>query len=208
MYFDGVIYFIPLVNCDGVKLVLDGEGGFKTKTKSFLSTTNKANNYQLFKSNINGVDLNTNFDANWGSGKYNIVTPNYQNYIGPYPHSEPETKALVDFTQKIKPDMTISYHLKGEVIYYGFLGQDKQTLLRDYNIAKALSNLTGYQPILTKNSSGGYKDYCTTYLNIPAFTIEVGSDKLSHPLPLTSLKDIINKNLEVPLVALKQLEKL
>ena len=207
-HFNGVIYFVPLVNVDGVKVVKEGINSFKPQIKQRLCNIIGDNNYKLFKSNINGVDLNTNFDANWSNGKHNIKQPYFQNYIGPYPHSEPETQALVNLTKQIKPDMTISYHLKGEVVYYGFLGQTTAQQNLDKHLANIICKHTGYRAVLTKNSCGGYKDYCTTYYNIPAVTIEVGSDEFKHPFPDNQLQDIIDKNLQVPLVALKFLEKI
>jgi hypothetical protein len=47
---------------------------------------------------------------------------------------------------------------------------------------------------MAKGSAGGYKDWCVEKLGIPAFTVEVGKDELSHPLGEETLQDIIEKN--------------
>lgn len=172
----GTVYFLPLTNPDGVKIAL---------------SENK-----LFKANARGVDLNVNFDAKWGTGESNKLVKGDSDYIGEYPFSEPETRALRDFTLRVKPNITLSYHSKGEEIYYEFF-QDKKRKKRDYKIAKKLAKVTGYAIKPTKNSAGGYKDWCIETLKIPAFTIEVGRDNLSHPIGYKYLDEIYEKNKDV-----------
>ncbi len=164
----GTVYFIPAVNPDGIII---------------------SNNYKpLYKANANGVDLNVNFDARWGEGEQNKKEKGDENFIGKKPFSEPETIALRDFTLTVKPTATLSYHAKGEEIYY----DDK-----DLELAKKLALQTGYDIKKTPNSAGGYKDWCVEKLNITAFTIEVGSDQLSHPIKKEHLQSIYNKNKDI-----------
>ena len=172
----GCVYFIPMMNPDGVEISL--------KSKP------------LYKANAKGVDLNVNFDANWGSGRYNTTHSGSQNYIGKYPFSEPETIALRDFTYKINPNVTISYHSKGEEIYWEFFQHNNQRQ-RDYALAVSLQKGTGYTIKSTPDSAGGYKDWCIKTLGIPAFTIEVGSDKLKHPINKKHLPQIYKANKSV-----------
>ena len=145
---NGSVYFIPMVNIDGVEICL-------TKDK-------------LYKANANGVDLNVNFEARWGLGAQNVFTKGAKNYVGKSPFSESETKALRDFTLIVNPNLTISYHSKGEEIYWEFF-QPKENLQRDFKIAKKASEITGYPLKRTPNSSGGYKDWCIEKLLIPAY---------------------------------------
>ena len=172
----GTVYFIPMLNPDGVKIAL---------TKN-----------PLYKANGRGVDLNVNFDANWAKGAKNCFTKGAENFVGKYPFSEPESRAIRDFTLKIKPDMTVSYHSKGEEIYYQFF-QNKRAEKRDYNLAKEISRVTGYKIKDTPFSCGGYKDWCIQKLKIPAVTIEVGDDNLVHPLKKECAKEIFDKNRQV-----------
>ncbi len=172
----GTVYFIPMLNPDGVSISL--------------------NKNPLYKANANGVDLNVNFDADWGSGALNVRVPSSENYIGKHPFSEPETIALRDFTLKVAPTMTVSYHSKGEEIYWYF-NQPLSTRERDIRIATAVSKATGYPLVLTPRSAGGYKDWCIKKLSIPALTIEVGSDNLTHPIKKQSLGEIYQKNKDV-----------
>lgn len=130
----------------------------------------------LWKANARGVDLNCNFDADWGSGRLNTRMRGGENCIGDFPFSETETAALRDFTLKVRPYVTLSFHTKGEEIYWQFNGRG------DKRGADILAEATGYRPKLIYGSAGGYKDWCIQKLHIPAYTIECGSDKLSHPV--------------------------
>ena len=169
----GTVYFLPMTNPDGVSIAL--------------------NKKPLYKANGRGVDLNVNFDARWGCGEKNVCVVNDENYIGEKPFSEPESVALKDFTLKIKPNATISYHAKGEEIYWEFYQRGKRRL-RDLALANQVALKTGYSVKRTPNSCGGYKDWCVQKLKIPALTIEVGNDLLNHPLGEQHLDDIFEKN--------------
>lgn len=168
----GTVYFIPLLNPDGVYIA--------------------QHESPLYKANAREVDLNVNFDARWGKGEKNQFERSSENFVGEYPFSEPETQALRDFTIKINPSLTISYHAKGEEIYYEFF-QDEVRKMRDYNLAKIVADSTNYKIKSTPNSCGGYKDWCIEQLKIPALTIEVGSDNLSHPIGKKHLAKIFNR---------------
>ena len=201
---EGGIYFIFLTNPDGAEIALDGIAQIPCEiTRQYLTLGNNGrDDFSTFKANVNLVDLNTNFDADWGEGGQNIFCPNAENFVGFYPNSEREVQNLINFTQRIKPSLTISYHSKGEVIYYGFEGESEQNIVRDRAIGEQLSTLTGYPLIFTENSTGGYKDWCIKNLQIPAYTIEVGSNSLSHPIGEENLPEIFEQNKDVPLLAL------
>ena len=92
--------------------------------------------------------------------------------------------------------MTVSYHCKGEEIYYEFY-QCQKDLIRDRVLAKKVAKVTGYALKSTPNSAGGYKDWCIEKLKIPALTIEVASDNLVHPILKRHLRSIYKKNKRV-----------
>ncbi len=155
-------WIIPLVNPDGAVI---------SQTVS-----------PLWKANARGVDLNCNFDADWGSGRLNTRTRGAENCIGDYPLSECESSALARFTLRVKPYVTLSFHTKGAEIYWEFNGGG------DERGAELISSFTGYTHKKIYGSAGGYKDWCIQKLGIPAYTVECGDDSLVHPI--TSLKDI------------------
>ncbi len=202
---NGGIYFVFLTNPDGAEIVLDGIDSVPCDiTKQYLTLANGGFNFSQYKANINLVDLNTNFDADWGEGAQNVRCPATEDFIGFYPNSEREVQSLIDFTRQVRPSLTISYHSKGEVIFYGFTGQTEQDIERDRAIGEQLSETTGYPLIFTENSTGGYKDWCIRNLKIPSYTIEVGDENLPHPIGEENLPEIFEQNKDVPLVALNQ----
>lgn len=195
---DGGIYFVPMTNPDGVRLCQEGVGFVTDKQrKSNLLTINGSSDFSLWKANADGVDLNVNFDARWGEGAQNGYFKSAQNYVGKCPFSAAETRALKEFTERIKPIVTLSYHLKGEEIYWDFR-QTSHRRYRDKRYAEAISKYTGYPIVDLKGSVGGYKDWCIEKLKIPAYTIEVGNDSFSHPFPYSQLSVIVKQNLDLP----------
>lgn len=200
---DGGIYFVPMINPDGNMICDSGTaaiGNIDAATVSELHQILQTEDKSLYKANARLVDLNTNFDANWGSGKSNTFSPSSENYVGNAAFSESETRALADFTLKVLPKATISYHCKGREIYYEFF-QSKRDKRRDRAIAEFINEKLGYKIVGGDlGSSGGYKDWCIQKLQIPSFTIEVGCDELTHPITDYSLaNDDIEANLDLPL---------
>ena len=193
--FKGSFWLVPLVNPDGALLSQKGLTSVRRQSdcERLLSFNGGDENFSLWKANGRGVDLNVNFDARWGTGLKNVLNAGAENYIGKTPFSEPETRALKKFTEKIKPDYTVSYHTKGEEIYWYFY-QSMRICSRDKSLASALSRTTGYPLSYAKGSAGGYKDWCIQKLRIPSFTIEAGDDKFCHPLKEEALNDILEKN--------------
>ena len=188
----GSVWLLPLTNPDGALL---SQRGVQTAAKGWQTALLRYNgggqDFSLWKANGRGVDLNVNFPAKWGQGVKNTRVPGGENYIGTAPLSEPETLALQAFTLEIKPDYTLSYHTKGEEIYWYFYQPEKE---RDRALGEVLSKSTGYPLADAYGSAGGYKDWCIQELRIPAFTVEVGKDVFSHPLGDSALEDILRHN--------------
>lgn len=191
----GSCWFLPLVNPDGALLSEVGVSSAPEEMKDRLLQWNGGENFSLWKANGRGVDLNVNFPARWGTGRKNVRTAGSENYVGESPCSEIETRALCRFTEEVRPDYTVSYHAKGEEIYWRFY-QPPQFEKRDLHLAETLSACTGYPLKETEGSVGGYKDWCIERLKIPAFTIEVGREEFSHPLGEDALEDIMMKNID------------
>lgn len=196
----GGIYFVPTVNPDGMRLCQEGVGFVEDKERksNLLAINGRNTDFSLWKANADGVDLNVNFDAEWGTGKSNVFCKSSENYVGKSPFSAAESRALAEFTRLVDPIVTLSYHLKGEEIYWYF-GQSGDNLVRDEKLAQAVARHTGYRLVGdTRGSAGGYKDWCVQCLGIPSFTIEVGNDKFPHPFPYGELRNILTQNEDLP----------
>lgn len=174
------VYFVLCSNPDGVAVVLDGFSALKDEQRKFCEK--QGFDHRLFKANANLVDLNTNFDVLWGQGKANLTYPNFENYVGKSPESEAEVQILTQFTKIVRPKLTLSYHTKGEVVYYGFDTQSEKSLRRDEAIGEKIAKTLGFELSRSFFSCGGYKDWVCDKLDIPSYTIEFGNDNLSHPL--------------------------
>ena len=192
----GGVWILPLMNPDGALLVQEGIESVSFERRELLFSLNRSDDFSLWKANAEGVDLNLNFPARWGRGRGNVTYPAPHGYIGEASLSAPESSALALFTEEVRPDYTLSWHTKGEEIYWRF-HQPPVRAMRDRRLAKIISRETGYPLKETPFSAGGYKDWCVEALKIPAFTIEVGADDRAHPLGFEDLPDIIAKNIDV-----------
>lgn len=201
----GGIYFVPMVNIDGVMLCEFGLAEIPQSRRQFLLDVNGGSeNFSLWKANINAVDLNTNFPARWGTGVQNVFAPAPSDYVGPYPASEPETQALMNATTRIYPQITISYHARGREIYWEFY-QPEPNLSRDRRIGEVFSELTTYTLIDgTMGSAGGYKDWCIQDFYIPAYTFEIVDASYPYPIDYIALEEEFELNKLVPITALNQ----
>lgn len=190
----GGVWFVPLANPDGALLCTEGIASVQIKwRRQFLLRINGGEDFSMWKANAEAVDLNVNFDARWGTGARNVTRPSPENYVGIRPFCAPESLALKDFTYAVNPAYTLSWHTKGEEIYWRF-HQPPLRALRDKKLAGLLSESTGYPLKEAPRSAGGYKDWCVEKLKIPAFTIEAGSDALSYPLGFQALGGLLRKN--------------
>lgn len=189
----GGAWILPLTDPDGALLSRVGITSLSEGRRALaLSLNKKSYDFSLWKANAEGVDLNVNFDARWGTGVSNITTPAPENYIGTAPLSAPESRALWSFTEEVSPAATVSWHTKGEEIYWRF-HQPPLRSRRDRRLAEVLSAVTGYPLGEAKGSAGGYKDMCIERLKIPAFTVECGRAQLRHPLGEEQAGEIIEK---------------
>jgi hypothetical protein len=197
------IYFVPMLNPDGNEILRRGALALGRLDRKPIEEILRGKNPMLYKANGNGVDLNVNFDAGFGTGKQNVFKIDTENYVGERPFSEPETRAIRDFTLAVEPVSTVSYHATGREIYYEFY-QDGESLKRDLSVAEALNQKLGYKIVPSDGTSaGGYKDWCVSALSIPSFTIELVDGGFTHPFLNYSLaKEDVERNLDLPFVLL------
>lgn len=87
-----------------------------------------------------------------------FVSPAPRDYVGLYPLSTPEAKAVYNFTLSHNFRLILAYHSQGEVIYWKF--QDYLPYRSKY-IGKQFEKASGYLLDLTppESSWAGYKDW-------------------------------------------------
>jgi g-D-glutamyl-meso-diaminopimelate peptidase len=156
----------------------------------------------VWKANIRGTDLNLNYPAGW-QNEHNlelqegITGPAPRDYGGPYPLSEPETNAMVNFTRQHSFRLVIAYHTQGNVIYYQFENMQPP---ESTTIAQLFSRVSGYTIASNPGeaSYAGYKDWFIQDFGRPGFTIEVGLG--ANPVSITQFPDIYRQNEEILLL--------
>lgn len=188
----GGAYFVPLVNPDGAAFFESGT----TFGKALL--IRNAHMHKSWKANADGIDLNCNFDANFGSGDMQTKSgPAAHGYVGEYPLCAIESRALCDFTLSVMPAATVSYHCMGGELYWQFF-QDEKRRERNSMFASAIASHIGVKKVDGElNSAGGYKDYCVQKLKIPAFTIEL-IKRGTHPFFPSDYAADIQANADLP----------
>lgn len=177
------IHFVPMVDPDGIALVQGGVDALQTNEAkaSFWNiaqmdgATDLDKYVRTWKNNMEGVNLNRNFDANWEATPSKVGHPSSMNYKGSSAESEVESKALADLTRALMPDRTISYHTQGRVIYWYF-GETGNYKNEGYNLASIVHNNTDYDISNTwaERDAAGFKDWAVQKLDIPSVTIECG----------------------------------
>ncbi len=196
----------PMINPDGVSLAIRGlSEKLPPITKTRLKDYNGGRtDFSGWQANLHGVDLNHNYDAAFQKGVFaqhqlKIFGPGPTRYSGPEPESEPETKALADFTRQFRPNVAVAYHTQGRVIYYDFESLATEQAKR---MAQRLAEIGSYSLDETEGmaSYSGYKDWVIQEFGIPAFTIEAGLGE--NPLSLAQFEEIYLDNLPMLLYLL------
>ena len=198
------IYIMPMVNPDGVDLVLEGLKRNNPYYNQLLVWNDTGLPFsQVWKANIRGVDLNRNYPASWEEAKaqepaLGIDGPGPTRYGGPRPLSEPETQAVVNFTRQHNFKLVIAYHTQGRVIYWLYKGIRPPRALE---IARLFSNVSGYAiaDVPYAAAYAGYKDWFVEQYRRPGYTFEVGIGR--DPVPITQFSTIYRENEEVMLLA-------
>lgn len=202
------LYTVPLVNPDGVDLVT----GALDRGEYYYDAVRISENYPSisfpdgWKANILGTDLNLNYPANWKRArelKYEqgFDSPAPRDFVGESPLSEPESKAIYDFTLEHNFRLILAYHTQGEIIFWKYLDYEPP---RAEEIGSIMSQRSGYSLEITPefSSYAGYKDWFIQTYNLPGYTIEAGLGE--NPLPITQFDKIYRDNIGILVTGLTE----
>lgn len=198
LYMQTNLSIVPMVNPDGVDLVLNGPPANETIQKKLIGWNNGRTDFSGWKANMNGVDLNDQFPAEWElERERNRKTPGPRDYGGERPLSEPESIAMAKLTKEMNFARVLALHTQGQEIYWGFQGlepPESEPLVNEF------ARVSGYKPVQTIDSYAGYKDWFIQDWRRPGYTVELGLG--TNPLPITQFDEIYEEMLGIFLVAL------
>jgi g-D-glutamyl-meso-diaminopimelate peptidase len=194
------LWFVPILNPDGIELVLEGLTKGHPLTKQLLEWNNNSHDFSNWKANIHGVDLNDQFPAHWEEERLrrNVSMPGPMNYSGDSPLCEPEAIAIANFTLKHSFALALSLHTQGEEIYWNYRGYEPMDA---WEIADKFAKGSGYRAVHLTDSDAGYKDWFIEHFRRPGFTIEAGYGV--NPLPLEQFDDIYEKASKILLLGIE-----
>ena len=178
------VLIVPMVNPDGVEIAVNGIDPKNPFHRDIIENTGIIDFKNIWQANSFGVDINHNFDADWSS-IHNSPAPT--KYGGPYPESEPETRAVVNLLRKTEPELFIAFHSQGKEIYYDFNGMENKLAKENAEYVAKKCGYTAATPTGTA-SFGGAKDWYIKEYHKQAFTVELGFGK--NPLPHSQLEEM------------------
>jgi Zinc carboxypeptidase len=138
---ENILYVLPVVNIDGYKLIDEvykttGRLIYKRKTQNREYEKDIFGDYECDEEEA-GVDLNRNYAWAFGnSWQGSSEDPCDETFRGPYPFSEPETKAMRDFIGNHSQDLKIifNFHTYGNLFLHPFSSDsfDNDRLVKEY----------------------------------------------------------------------------
>ncbi|WP_010678115.1 M14 family metallopeptidase [Bacillus timonensis] len=198
-YLETLLSIVPMVNPDGVDLVLNGPPEQEPYNQEVVKINRGSLEFKDWKANIRGIDLNNQFPANWEIEKERKEPkePAPRDYPGDGPLTEPEVLAIENLTRSSDFAHVVAFHTQGEVIYWGYEGfepPEAKTLVNEF------SRVTGYEPVRYVDSHAGFKDWFIQEWRRPGYTFELGEGV--NPLPLSQFDEIYQETLGAFLVSL------
>ncbi|TYS59296.1 LysM peptidoglycan-binding domain-containing protein [Sutcliffiella horikoshii] len=199
LYEQAELSIVPMVNPDGVDLVLNGPPS-ESPFKELVENINQDRlDYLGWKANIRGIDLNKHFPANWKIEKTRKEgkVPSPRDYPGDLPLTEPEALAMTGLADKENFDKVIAVHTQGEEFYWGYEGLEP---VESEAIAEEFERVSTYKSVRYVDSHAGFKDWFIQEYKKPGFTLELGRG--INPLPLSQYDTIYQKTLGIFLASL------
>lgn len=125
------------------------------------------------RTNANNVDLNRNFNvSDWKSDIQTVGGNPFPGGGGSAPESEPETKALANFTRNVAPSLTMSYHAAAAYVIANTCG-DSGSLASTYASMVGYRNMTGVSGAFAYEITGTYDDWICEKLGRRSVLVEM-----------------------------------
>ncbi|MCR2802943.1 M14 family metallopeptidase [Paenibacillus soyae] len=197
-YLQTTLSIVPMMNPDGVNLVIDGPPNEEPFASEAVRINNGSYDFSGWKANIRGVDLNKQFPALWErDAVIGPQEPAPRDFSGTAPLTEPEVQHLAALTRERDFVRVLAFHTQGNVFFWGFEGLEPP---ESAVLAREFADVSGYRAVRDAGSTAGYKDWFIQDWRRPGFTIELGTG--ANPLPLSQFGPIYDSSLGIMLAAL------
>jgi hypothetical protein len=210
-----------LIDYHSIHLVLSANPDGRKMAETGLSWRKNTNNLFCPNTNDRGIDLNRNFDFQWGCCGGSSTNPCSTSFRGSTAGSEPETLAISNYMSAIFPDQRVDdlnvaapidsigtyldIHSFGEVILssWGFTSTIPPNGDGILSLARKYAFFNNYAPQLGSLGTvdGSTKDYAYGKFGVPGYTIELGTAFFEDCSYFEN--SILNKNLDTLLYAAK-----
>jgi len=204
------IWFMPLVNPNGHKIVTDEVDLWWRKN----IRDNNSNN-TIDAGTADGVDLNRNYGWGWG-GEGASGNPSDLTYYGPSAFSEPEALAMKNMVDQHHFVAGITYHSYSELVLFPY-GYATDAFAPDHTSLQALAVSMAntipaagggyYTPDKSSGlypASGTTDDYAYGEHGVFCYTIEIGTQFIP---PATQISTICADNLQAALILLNRVNQ-
>ncbi|MDG1842473.1 MAG: M14 family metallopeptidase [Crocinitomicaceae bacterium] len=212
-YLDSLdIYIMPVANPDGLKIAHQDWEGIE-KWRYDVCKMIRKEGFEEWKANGKGIDLNDSFDDgnhHLKHGDQGEIEPASEDFKGYYPAEPIETKYLQEFVNKLKPLMTISYHTKGDLVYWADAGTHAIFEGIDTEINQKVLQVSGFDLVsVSKNPvtyGCGLENYVRAKMGLLGSCVELSKSNDSRVQYADSLfNDLVWKNAsQIPMVYIKE----
>lgn len=211
-----IFYLVPLANPDGLKIAQQDWNGIENHREE-ISKIKRIGLYSDWKANGKGIDLNNNFDDGNFHVKHGRLfeeKPASQGHKGSFPGEAIEAKLIQDLVDSIHPLITLSFHTKGDVLFWADRGTHNKFRGLDTKLNKKVAQECG---LIMARVSQKPKDYAAgleNYVRAKTGTIGVcvelskpNNKEAQHP-PSKFLELVWKKCKNLPLIYLDEFSRL
>ena len=169
------MHILPMVNPDGVTLAQGGlmAAADPDRVRDIMMVRPT---YAEWKANINGVDLNRHYPAQWDKKHVVVDAPASELFNGTAAAIEPEVRAVMRICRLNVFKAALSFHTKGEVIFFADAVTDDK-IPHAHAFAQRLADVSGYALMPVSHDPGvyaaGFENWFRQELLYPGLLVEL-----------------------------------
>lgn len=166
----------------------------------FVPMVNPDGHTAITRRNAHNVDINRNYSYQWGENAH---------HYGPYPFSEPESRAVRDLSLSQHFAASLSFHSSGRKVLYPWAYTDTIQVADSIayrEIGQALADSAGYEFIQSGSwywHGGEHNDWQYSQNGVFGFTMELYT---KHNAPASAIEEVSKRNLPGFLYLLRRVE--